>query len=46
MFEDMLKPEAMNGTVNRKFNCPLFFLNYLIQKKASLADVNLEDFDI
>ncbi len=38
VFEDMLTPAALDGTTVRKHTCPMFFMNYLTQKKSSLED--------
>ena len=34
----MLNPDAIHGTASRKYTCPLFFLNYLVQMRYSVAD--------
>ena len=33
IFVDMLKDEAMAGSVARKYMCPFFYMNYLVIKK-------------
>ncbi len=38
VFEDMLTPAALDGTTVRKHLCPMFFANFLTQKKSSLED--------
>ena len=34
----MLNPDAIQGTNDRKHTCPMFFVNYLPQKKSSETD--------
>ena len=38
LFEDMLTLGAIEGTAARKFKCPLFFVNFMAQRRAQMVD--------
>ncbi len=43
IFEDMLIMDAMQGSAERKHTCPMFFVNFLTQRKTGAEPVTPEE---